>query len=566
MSSSAENQAPPLGSFSYLIPLYIAWRVWWANRMPLMDCDEVYNYWEPLHFMLFENGLQTWEYANQYALRTYAYLAPLYAVSKVLLPVIPSLPPSIWPLLQQVSGVTSPKVGLFLLLRALLAGSMAVAELSFVQALAKVPSGRVVSLVTAFLLLTCTGMSHASGALLPSTTLTLLWLLGAAAYLQEQHVKFSILAVTATLAIGWPFGCLLFVPLGMHVLMREFQKGNIAKFILSIICITAVIQSVVMAIDYFQYGRLVSPTWNILMYNTKAGGDELYGIEATSYYVKNLLLNFNLVALGVLALPLAFWGPRRHFLVLLLPMYMWLLVVVPRPHKEERFLFPIYPLLCVGAAILSGTVVEGTANLLRKSTLSPKTSLIIQLVLWIPAAVLSLSRTVALSKYYTAPLTIYAQLANHAAVGTINATICTCGEWYRFPSSFYLPNNLRFVRSSFEGQLPAPFAKQGSRPNENPKYMFNDQNRLESDRFTDIEDCDFLVDLFDSNCRENEGLWYPMAHAPFLDAERTDTLHRTLYLPHLHEDALLHGGVEYVDYILYKYQEIPDQEMPEGEA
>jgi alpha-1,2-mannosyltransferase len=220
----------------------------------------------------------------------------------------------------------------------------------------------------------------------------------------------------------------------------------------------------------------------------------------------------------------------------------------------------------VGAAILSGTVVEGTANLLRKSTLSPKTSLIIQLVLWIPAAVLSLSRTVALSKYYTAPLTIYAQLANHAAVGTINATICTCGEWYRFPSSFYLPNNLRFVRSSFEGQLPAPFAKQGSRPNENPKYMFNDQNRLESDRFTDIEDCDFLVDLFDSNCRENEGLWYPMAHAPFLDAERTDTLHRTLYLPHLHEEALLHGGVEYVDYILYKYQEIPDQEMPEGEA
>jgi alpha-1,2-mannosyltransferase len=217
-------------------------------------------------------------------------------------------------------------------------------------------------------------------------------------------------------------------------------------------------------------------------------------------------------------------------------------------------------------------VVEGTANLLRKSTtLSSQTSLFIQLVLWIPAAVLSLSRTVALSKYYTAPLTIYAQLTSHVAMGVdttntnANATIiCTCGEWYRFPSSFYLPNNdLRFVRSSFEGQLPAPFAEQGSGPNENPKYSFNDQNRLESDRFTDIEDCDFLVDLLDSNCRENEGLWYPMAHAPFLDAGRTDTWHRTLYVPHLHEQALLHGGVEYVDYILYKKKEIPEEEKPE---
>lgn len=30
-----------------------------------------------------------------------------------------------------------------------------------------------------------------------------------------------------------------------------------------------------------------------------------------------------------------------------------------------------------------------------------------------------------------------------------------------------------------------------------------------------------------------------MAHVLFLDAERTDTLHRTLYVPHLHEEALL---------------------------
>ena len=26
------------------------------------DCDEVYNYWEPLHFLLYGSGMQTWEY------------------------------------------------------------------------------------------------------------------------------------------------------------------------------------------------------------------------------------------------------------------------------------------------------------------------------------------------------------------------------------------------------------------------------------------------------------------------------------------------------------------------
>ena len=50
--------------------------------MPIMDCDEVYNYWEPLHYLLYGTGLQTWEYANEYALRTYAYLLPLKYIAQ----------------------------------------------------------------------------------------------------------------------------------------------------------------------------------------------------------------------------------------------------------------------------------------------------------------------------------------------------------------------------------------------------------------------------------------------------------------------------------------------------
>jgi hypothetical protein len=40
----------------------------------------VYNYWEPLHFLLYGKGFQTWEYAPEYAIRSYAYVAGLLQV------------------------------------------------------------------------------------------------------------------------------------------------------------------------------------------------------------------------------------------------------------------------------------------------------------------------------------------------------------------------------------------------------------------------------------------------------------------------------------------------------
>ncbi len=168
-----------------------------------------------------------------------------------------------------------------------------------------------------------------------------------------------------------------------------------------------------MMVDQRQYGRWVSPTWNIIMYNTKSGGDELYGIEPWTYYVKNLALNFNYVLVGVAVLPILLWKQLLQrkdtkdkdplMIVVLLPMYVWLAVVAPRPHKEERFLFPIYPCLCLGAAVLSVTLVDSLMRQLlvsfqKEAPLSlrsptPTQSLIAQGMLWAPAALLSFSRT-----------------------------------------------------------------------------------------------------------------------------------------------------------------------------
>lgn len=41
----------------------------------------------------------------------------------------------------------------------------------------------------------------------------------------------------------------------------------------------------------------------------------------------------------------------RPYWLTLSPMYLWMLVFFTRPHKEERFLFPIYPLICLSGAV-----------------------------------------------------------------------------------------------------------------------------------------------------------------------------------------------------------------------
>lgn len=97
----------------------------------------------------------------------------------------------------------------------------------------------------------------------------------------------------------------------------------------------------------------------------------MYGTEPWSYYFVNLILNFNgLLLLALLSLPalavtyfvdrkrlgLAKAGPERSspftsLAMRLLPLYLWITILTFQPHKEERFMFPAYPLICFNAAV-----------------------------------------------------------------------------------------------------------------------------------------------------------------------------------------------------------------------
>ena len=90
------------------------------------------------------------------------------------------------------------------------------------------------------------------------------------------------------------------------------------------------------------------------------------------------------------------------------PLFLWMSIVVPRPHKEERFLFAIYPALCACAAMTLEQLWLWTVGRWIQNEWMRQSAWIVLLV---PACLMCISRTFALTMYYTAPLSVYSALA-----------------------------------------------------------------------------------------------------------------------------------------------------------
>jgi len=547
---------------------------------------------------LYKRGMQTWEYAPQYALRTYAYLIPMAGIAKSFQYILNYMPPSLVDqlstlLLVQSTTTTSTtdllagnnKPLLFALLRSFLAFISCYSELSFINAIHDTISPTIAHW-TAISSISAAGNFHSNQAYLPSSTVMILWRLSVANQMNGYHTLAILWGLVAVLAVGWPFCAVLFISTGFWALWKaglcdfiKERKWNKLVPVIQVLIRTAlhaiIIQVIVMGIDYYYYDQLVSPIWNIFAYNTKSGGDELYGIEPLSYYLKNLLLNFNLVAiLGVLSLPLVLLKTltaknknnttSSMEILVLIPMYIWMAIVLPRPHKEERFLFPIYPALCFGAAVTTREVLDmytAVTNALLQRKKGKKrnnnTNLLIGLALLSIPTIISISRSFALHDNYTAPLAIYQKVYSHAANNSKERMryVCTAGEWYRFPSSFFIPPNhqLGFLKSSFTGQLPQPFTEFGSKTDSLSVQTgkFNDMNKEEMERYVDISQCSYAIELVSSSLSElnnntnddtaegiqymksdtSDGSWRILSSHKYLDAEATPLLHRILYFP-----------------------------------
>lgn len=72
--------------------------------------------------------------------------------------------------------------------------------------------------------------------------------------------------------------------------------------------------------------------------------------------------------------------------------------------------------------------------------------------------------------------------------------VCIGGEWYTFPTHFFLPKNsrLEYIRGNFHGQLPQHFSALHGTSGP-PLQTFNDQNAEELSRYVNLSSCDYLV-------------------------------------------------------------------------
>ena len=224
----------------------------------------------------------------------------------------------------------------------------------------------------------------------------------------------------------------------------------------------------------FFYHKLLFVPWRIVSYNIFSGssrGPDIFGTEPWHFYIRNLLLNFNawfLVALC--SMPLVMlrlvpgWGSASKNLFLknlglVTPFYLWLAIFSAQAHKEERFMYPAYPFLCFNAAIALHHVLFYLGRPKSIARKIPANIRLFTIFFFIGmATVIGLLRTVGTVSAFGAPLEIYKPL-QAPSYANVEGNVCLGKEWYRLPSSYFLPKGMRakFVKSAFDGLLPGQF-------------------------------------------------------------------------------------------------------------
>ena len=252
-------------------------------------------------------------------------------------------------------------------------------------------------------------------------------------------------------------------------------------------------------VDFFFYRSPELVPFNIVKYNVFSGsskGPDIFGTESWHFYMRNLLLNFNVwFVLALLALPLIALRSsssavsaqsRLRGMVFVSPFYLWLSIFSLQAHKEERFMYPAYPALGLNAAISLHMVLSafGSADAARfVGRIRPNVKLAVVAGFGLVAIAAGVLRTVGMVTAYSAPFRVHRALQRVDLVSMDDINVCYGKEWYRFPSSFFLPRNYRakFVKSAFDGLLPGEFSEADASFGSWPTWLvpsgMNDENR-----------------------------------------------------------------------------------------
>lgn len=492
-----------LTGIAVILPLVnLAVRVYCGLYMIISDCDETYNYWEPLNLIARGFGKETWEYSPAFALRSYGYLIPYYLVT---------FPFRDW---DHLMGLKLPAYMMFYFIRVVaLAGFTAFSEFKLYRSVRRNFSQ---STANWYLMFTtfAPGMSHASVALLPSS-FAMTWInWGTASALDVLSDANTLAVVGPTIhaivcflvagIVGWPFALAIGIPFGLFTLRLRSHTPPLTRIVFALWAIFPIMVVSLLVVDSYFYDRkaLFVP-FNIVFYNVFANegeGPEIFGTEPFSYYILNLALNFNVVfilgALGAVLNPYIATLKYRASFGASIPILVWCFVFFRQKHKEERFLYPIYSLICLSGAIFTSEMVKLVRQFISLKFVT-RFLIAISSILYITVSV---SRILALVNTYSAPLTtatVFHELETRQPTSEI-VNVCVGREWYHFPTSFFLPDNyrLRFVQSGFDGLLPGDFKENVSLKEAASAYPsgMNPTNTFSADKVVPFEVCDYYID------------------------------------------------------------------------
>lgn len=154
-------------------------------------------------------------------------------------------------------------------------------------------------------------------------------------------------------------------------------------------------------------------------------------------------------------------------------------------------MYPAYPLLCINAAIalhIMLTYLGRPSPTGVTLNLSAGIKLLLVGVFMLFTVSVGVLRTLGTVSAYSAPLEIYKPLQTPEYTNQ-HGNVCLGKEWYRFPSSYFLPKNMRakFIKSAFDGLLPGQFSEATTDFGLLPTWVvppsMNDQNLEDSGKY-----------------------------------------------------------------------------------
>ena len=214
----AKNSSNPPHSSSHnklVFTIFFISNLLAALYTPIQDCDEVFNYWEPTHYLNHRYGLQTWEYAPEFSVRSWLYIV-IHAV------------------IGKFGSFLSPKKAFeFYFVRIVLGLVCALTETRLFSAISATLNPRI-GIMFALAIVFSPGMFHASVSYLPSSFSMYTAMMGTAAFMNwrgglktaEGIMWFGIGGI-----VGWPFSTALIFPFVVEDLFLASLIGEWSEVI-----------------------------------------------------------------------------------------------------------------------------------------------------------------------------------------------------------------------------------------------------------------------------------------------------------------------------------------------